>query len=536
VFKILAAPLTVTAANAARLYGAANPSFTGTITGIQNGDAITATYATVATSASPVATYAIVPTLVDPGSKLGNYVLTSNKGTFSVTPAPLLGVADNATKVYGAPLPNFTVSYSGFVNGDAAATLSGTPSFATPASGASPVGSYALTPSGLTSANYTIAYANGTLTVTAAPLTVTAYNATRQYGLVNPAFSGTITGLQNGDNITATYSTTATPASGVGGYAISPSLVDPGSKLGNYAVTSNKGTLTVTAAPLTIAANNAAKPYGAPLPAFTASYGGFVNADMPGNLGGALTFATPATAGSPVGSYVITPSGQVSTNYTIILVNGMLTVTQAVTTTTLSTSPNPSNFGQSVNLTANVAVVAPGAGAPTGTITFQDGGTTLGTGTLISNMATLSTSSLAPGSHSLTATYSGAVNFMGSSSSPVSQLVVCGVLVAVSPSSVALGNSISVTGSLRSCATVAQTVVVQFTWTGPLQSSSCSSTNTVMFTTPPFTLPANTQKTMTFPYSVPNNTCLGKYTITATTLVSGKVVDTSSTTLTVTAH
>src|SRR6266566_1735309 len=73
------APLTVTAADAGRLYGDPNPSFTGTITGIKNSDNITATYASAATPASAIGTYPIVPTLVDLDHKLGNYVVTSNE-------------------------------------------------------------------------------------------------------------------------------------------------------------------------------------------------------------------------------------------------------------------------------------------------------------------------------------------------------------------------------------------------------------------------------------------------------------------------
>src|SRR5437899_4638704 len=57
------ASLTVTAANASKLYGQANPPLTGSIVGIKNGDNITATYATTATQSSPVGTYPIVPTL-----------------------------------------------------------------------------------------------------------------------------------------------------------------------------------------------------------------------------------------------------------------------------------------------------------------------------------------------------------------------------------------------------------------------------------------------------------------------------------------
>ena len=52
-------------------------------------------------------------------------------------------------------------------------------------------------------ANYSVSTTNGTLNVTAAALTVVANNATRTYGAANPAFTGTITGIQNGDNITA---------------------------------------------------------------------------------------------------------------------------------------------------------------------------------------------------------------------------------------------------------------------------------------------------------------------------------------------
>jgi hypothetical protein len=63
--------------------------------------------------------------------------------------------------------------------------------------------------------------------------------------VTNPIFTGSITGIQNADNITATYSTTATPSSPVGTYPIVPSLVDPHSRLGNYVVTTNNGTLTV---------------------------------------------------------------------------------------------------------------------------------------------------------------------------------------------------------------------------------------------------------------------------------------------------
>jgi MBG domain-containing protein/Big-like domain-containing protein len=157
------APLSVTADNASRLYGAPNPPFTGSIVGIKNGDNITATYATAATQSSPVGTYAIVPTLVDPDSKLGNYTVTSTNGTLTINPAPLTILANDATKILNAPNPSFTASYKGFVLGEGPANLSGTLICTTTAVTNSPVGSYPITCSGQTSTNYAITYLPGTL-------------------------------------------------------------------------------------------------------------------------------------------------------------------------------------------------------------------------------------------------------------------------------------------------------------------------------------------------------------------------------------
>lgn len=92
------------------------------------------------------------------------------------------------------------------------------------------------------------------------------------------------------------------------------------------------------------------------------------------------------------------------------------TVNQASTTTTLSSSANPVLQGATVTFTATVAPVAPGAGTPTGTVTFYDGATEIGTGSLSGGVATLSTSTLPSGSDSITAVYGGDTNFLGSTS------------------------------------------------------------------------------------------------------------------------
>src|SRR5205823_6389331 len=111
------------------------------------------------------------------------------------------------------------------------------------------------------------------------PLAVTANNKTRQYGDPNPAFDGSLVGIRNSDNITATFTTTATPASPVGTYAITPVLNDPDSKLGNYTVTSTNGVLTVTPAPLSASANNKTRAYGQPNPALDGIITGIQNGD-----------------------------------------------------------------------------------------------------------------------------------------------------------------------------------------------------------------------------------------------------------------
>lgn len=94
--------------------------------------------------------------------------------------------------------------------------------------------------------NYSSVTNTVNLQVTLPTLTVTAHNASRVAGTANPVFTGTITGLVNNDNITATYSTTADYQSLPGTYPIMPALVDPNNRATNYHVVLVNGTLTVT--------------------------------------------------------------------------------------------------------------------------------------------------------------------------------------------------------------------------------------------------------------------------------------------------
>jgi hypothetical protein len=94
----------------------------------------------------------------------------------------------------------------------------------------------------------------------------------------------------------------------------------------------------------------------------------------------------------------------------------------AGTTTSLSSNSNPTTLGTSVTFTATVTSSA--SGTPTGTVTFLDNGASIGTGTLTSSaMATFTTSSLAVGSHPITAQYGGDPNFASSTSNPITQII-----------------------------------------------------------------------------------------------------------------
>ncbi|MEI6568437.1 MAG: MBG domain-containing protein, partial [Verrucomicrobiota bacterium] len=329
---ITQAVLTATADNGSRTYGASNPGLTGTLTGVVDGDNITAIYGTTAIETSPAGRYDIVPGLVDPGGKLTNYLASITSGTLNINKAALVVAADNQSRAYGASNPTLSVGYSGFVNGDSATTLGGTLSMSTPAAASSPIGTYAITASGQTSANYHISYTGGTLTVGKGTMVATADNLSRTYGAANPVLTGTLTGMVPWDNITVSYSTIATQAIGVGAYAIVTTLSDPDGKLENYNVTRSDGTFTVNKASLVARADNLSRTYGSLNPHLTQRYTGFLNGEDSLVLTTIPTLETTATTMSPVGTYEITMTGGSAANYEITRTSGTLAINRAAIT------------------------------------------------------------------------------------------------------------------------------------------------------------------------------------------------------------
>jgi len=113
----------------------------------------------------------------------------------------------------------------------------------------------------------------------------------------------------------------------------------------HYAPVTATAMINVNRAPLLIAANSATKVYGQQVPAFTVTYAGLTNGDLPSSLGGSLGFNTAATASSPVNTYSVVPGGLTSPNYAITFVGAKLVVTPASLTITANNQSR--SYGQS---------------------------------------------------------------------------------------------------------------------------------------------------------------------------------------------
>jgi hypothetical protein len=270
---------------------------------------------------------------------------TSAQQGFMVAKAPLTITANNASMQYGQSIPGFSYTPSGFVNGDSAAVLSGTPSESTAATSSSAPGSYSITitQGTLAAANYTFAFATGTLTVNPASQTISfgalpnmtygvapiALTATASSGL---PVSYTVTGpaMVSGSTLTVTGAGNVTVTANQTGNA-------------DYNAASAQQSFTVFKAPLTITATNASIDDGQSIPSFSYAPSGFVNGDSAAVLSGTPSESTTATSSSAPGSYAITITQATleATNYAFTFINGTLTINP---TTLITFSPAGGTF------------------------------------------------------------------------------------------------------------------------------------------------------------------------------------------------
>jgi hypothetical protein len=257
--------LTYTANPASRPYGDPNPAFSGTVSGLLPGDTAADAYSGTLAFTSP----AIGTTPVG-GAAINGSGLTSDIGygftqaagnatALTITPRPITLTAGSAGRLYGdpnpVPAPLYTVGGSGMANLEDAQALFGF-TVASGAVGTTPVGVYAAGPNAYNIAgvgvgvngNYNItAIAPGALTITPAPLTITANDASRAAAQPNPPFSASYAGFKNAETPAVlggalVFTTPATIASPPGAYAITPS----GQTSTNYTITFVDGVLTVT--------------------------------------------------------------------------------------------------------------------------------------------------------------------------------------------------------------------------------------------------------------------------------------------------
>ena len=218
-----------------------------TVDGAPAGSAVTnasgvATLATYDPSALAPGNHTVLASFA--GGLVGGVTLagsTSNPQTLNVGKAtPTIDWQNPADIIYGTALSsaqlNATASVPGtFVYSPAAGIVLN--------AGNGQSLSVVFTPADAT--NYNGANRTVSINVLRAPLTVAADDKSKIQGGVNPPLTGSVIGLQNGDQITATYSTTAATMSPPGNYPIVPALQDPAGRLPNYSVNSTNGTLTV---------------------------------------------------------------------------------------------------------------------------------------------------------------------------------------------------------------------------------------------------------------------------------------------------
>ena len=392
-----------------KVFGQPNPVLDGTPNGTLAGvgtDRFTITYGfgTVPiTATTPPGNYLgdIVATATPVGStNPANYTIKITPGDFTVLAAPLTSfTAPAETEVYGGPY-TATATYT-TPSGAAAATgtvtfrygtrvlcvatlAGGTASCTVPAGTGLPVGGYDVTVAYSGDANYSAATLTTRLTVTPAPLTVVVQNQTKTVGTAvpNPPGTATVTGLVNGDTvgttIVLTFSTTVTAATPVGVYPGSITVTVSGSSAANYTIVNTPGTYIVTDA--------------------GSSGGGGSGGSGGGGSGGSGGGGSGGSGGGGGSTSAIS------------------------TTTTLTSSALSAPLGTA--LTFHVTVVA-ASGVPDGTVVVTSDGVLLDVLQLDrTGNATVTTSVLKAGSHTITAVYSGNAVYGPSSASIVQAVTV----------------------------------------------------------------------------------------------------------------
>ncbi|MES2560865.1 MAG: MBG domain-containing protein [Bacteroidota bacterium] len=369
-------PVTVAAKDTSKVYGAADPALTYSITSgsLVSGDSFTGSI--VRDSGENVGTYIINQGTLGLSS---NYALTYVKDSLTITPRPVTVKADPKSKNFGQvdPALTYQITSGNLIGAD---TFAGNLIRTTGES----AGKYAINQGTLTiSPNYILNYVQDSLTISTTAIVVKANPKTKVYGEVNPSLTYQIVSgmIQPGDNFTGTLSRTT--GENIGKYLINQgSLTLPA----NYTLTFIKDTLTITPRPITITANDTTKVYGTSDPAL--SY-----AITSGNLIGTDTFSGTLTRanGENIGQYVITKGTLgLSANYALTFVKDTLTITpRPITVTANDTSKVYGSSNPALTYSVTNGTLVPGDSF-TGVIIRESGETV---GKYLINQGTLGLSS-----------------------------------------------------------------------------------------------------------------------------------------------
>ena len=250
--------------------------------------------------------------------------LIQAKCVVTVVKIPLTAHVANTTKVYGDANPEFNITYSGFRDGDSEVGFSVPASISTIVDNSSKVGKYDIVASGAVSDKYEISYIPGTLTVTKAPLTISAGNYTKKQGDAMPVFKASYAGFKNGENESVltkqpVFSCEANEASAPAEYAVTIS----GADAENYDISYKQGRLTVVEADaVVVRAKSYSRQYGDENPVFEFETEGAA-------LDGTPEIVCSAVANSPVGSYTIEVKQGSIKNYNVHFESGSLVITEA---------------------------------------------------------------------------------------------------------------------------------------------------------------------------------------------------------------
>src|SRR5204862_195748 len=181
-------------------YGAADPAFTGTLTGFLAADGVTATYNRTTGHTRLSCDHTISATL-SPAAVLSNYSITYNTASFTINAKAASVTPNAASKTYGDADPALTGTLGGFLVADGVTATYGRTAGET-VLGSPYTISATLSPVGVLS-NYSITYNTASFTINAKTASLTPNAASKTYGDADPALTGTLVGFLVADGVTA---------------------------------------------------------------------------------------------------------------------------------------------------------------------------------------------------------------------------------------------------------------------------------------------------------------------------------------------